>query len=148
MLLNRRDCAHNPNLGPKVEKKQTGVMPMRLKMRATIMASAVPRKKTDLERRPMAKEETTMFAESHCCNLVSMFCALGELSNWSAYHCRNVEQRSRPEFCSFIFWHSLNPSLLDPESACKALDFRIPGVAELEALAWYSAIFPGMYWSI
>jgi hypothetical protein len=36
-----------------------------LKNKQTRQASAKPRKKSDCARRPMAKDDTTMFAESH-----------------------------------------------------------------------------------
>lgn len=55
-----------PNTGPKAEKKQTDMMPRRLKKSTTRIASAKPRKKTGLARVPMAKEDMTMLAASHC----------------------------------------------------------------------------------
>jgi hypothetical protein len=41
------------------------MMPMRLKNRTTRIASTNPRKNKDFPRRPIAKDETTILADSH-----------------------------------------------------------------------------------
>jgi hypothetical protein len=56
----------SPNRGPKVEKKQTGVMAKMLIKKMIKIVSMNPRKKTGYARAPMAKDETTKLAESHC----------------------------------------------------------------------------------
>jgi hypothetical protein len=54
-----------PKVGPKAEKKDTGMIPMMLKKMIHKAPSAKPVWKTWGPRMPMANEETTMFAESH-----------------------------------------------------------------------------------
>jgi hypothetical protein len=54
-----------PNSAPKIEKKQTVMIPRKLKKRTTRMASTKLRKKIDYPSTPIAKEVTTMLAASH-----------------------------------------------------------------------------------
>ena len=60
-----REHTHNPNAGPKVEKKQTGVIPIKLKNKITSIASPTPMTNKLFANNPSAKLETTMFADSH-----------------------------------------------------------------------------------
>jgi hypothetical protein len=54
-----------PNLGPNVEKKQTGMTPRILMKKMVRRASTKPSWKTGTARAPIAKDETTMLAASH-----------------------------------------------------------------------------------
>lgn len=52
-----------------MEKKQTGVIASRLMKKMVSNESTKPRLKTGTARAPMANDETTMFAESHCLDI-------------------------------------------------------------------------------
>ena len=49
-----------------MEKKATGVMARQLKKKMVRRESTKPKSKTGIASAPMAKDETTMLAESHC----------------------------------------------------------------------------------
>jgi hypothetical protein len=55
-----------PNLGPKVEKKATGMIPRRLMKKMVRSESTNPKPNTGTASTPMAKDETTMLAAHHC----------------------------------------------------------------------------------
>ena len=62
---------------------------MKLKNKQTKMASTKPRKNRLLARRPIAKDETTMLAESHCVAL--KFCRADSPPIEASYHSPNVQ---------------------------------------------------------
>lgn len=75
----------SPNLGPKVEKKHTGVMAIRLTKKMIRTVSTKPREKTGYARAPMAKEDTTRLAESHCASC-QRFNSTPKFHSRIAYH--------------------------------------------------------------
>ena len=79
-----------PKRGPKVEKNATGVMARQLMKRMARRESTKPRSKTGTAKAPIAKEETTMFADIHCESLSAPL-ALAMATCWG---CPPVSQLS------------------------------------------------------
>lgn len=120
-----------PNGGPKHEKKQTVMIPSRLKEISTRMASTKPSPYRDFPRTPIANELTTILAASHYAWSVEKKRLLHG-QNWpyrETHHAANVEVRS----IGLLFcWHSLNPALLDVEPLRQSLYFRIQRIPIFE----------------
>lgn len=105
--------------------------------------STKPRWKTGMANAPMAKEETTMLAESHYQDPHQYFKPSHIVRFEKAHHCPNIRQiRIRP----LVFRHPLNASGLDPKFADRPLDLGIRGVASDECFSSYGWRFGGIDW--
>lgn len=109
-----------------------------LMKKMTKTVSMNPRKKTGYARAPIANDETTMFADSHC-RQVSAFCQTSSpKSFWiKTYQCANFRHA---RIGTLVTGHTLDASRLHAKSVGEPLCLRIPAVSHDEGLSGNSAI--------
>ena len=99
-----------------------------LMKKITNTVSINPRKKTGYARAPIANEETTMLAESHCAFL------LMHIPVWQrrrAYHCPNLGHAG---IRTLIARHALDAPRLNTKPTYESLGFGIKGIADDQGL--------------
>ena len=109
--------------------------PRRLKNSTTSIASTKPSSNNDLPRRPRAKDDTTMLADSHCAKVSSV-------EYWSldmvptTYHGGHVQVRMLV-VGALALGHSFNTSLLHIESTSEAMELSNDSIALRKGLSPY-----------